>query len=83
MAVSPPPGLDETFRGKFAKKDIDSVLEGIWSEDSGYQNEELVQLEQKLYRVKRKVYAIQRVLTQNIESSIILLGILHDAIDEL
>lgn len=83
MAISPP-GLDETLRGKFiGKKDIDSVLEDIWQEDHQYQNEELVQLEQRLYRVKRKVYAIQRVLTQNIESSIILLGILHDAVDEL
>lgn len=65
MAVSPPPGLDETFRGKFAKKDIDSVLEGIWSEDSGYQNEELVQLEQRLYRVKRKVYDTARAYTEH------------------
>lgn len=83
MAVSAPPGLDQTFRGKFGKKDIDSVLDDIWTGTEEFQNEELVQLEQRLYRVKRKVYAIQRVLTQNIESSIILLGILHDAIDEL
>ena len=59
-----------------------SVTDNIWSEEYNDHTYALNQLESRLSKHKRKVYEIERVLAQNVESTTVLLALLHNLIDE-
>lgn len=60
-----------------------SVLDDIWSTPYGTDTQALSQLELRLYKQKRKIYEVQRLLAQTVESLSILLGLLHSTLEEL
>jgi hypothetical protein len=80
----PPPGFraeDEIISR--ADDDPVSIMDNIWSQPYNENEAQLAALELRMYKQKRKVYEIQRVLQQNIDSSLVLLAMLHAALEEL
>lgn len=81
---SPPPGFraeDEIFSR--ADDDPQSIMDNIWTQPYNENEASLAALELRMYKQKRKVYEIQRVLQQNIDSSLVLLAMLHAALEEI
>lgn len=65
------------------EQDATSVLDNIWSTPYDEGTHQLAQLELRLYKQKRKVYEIQRVIQQHVETTIVLLSMLHAGIEEI
>ena len=66
-------------------EDIDdphSIADNIWSDTYDENIQALSQLELKLHKQKRKVYEIQRVVQQHVETTLVLLSLLHSTIEE-
>lgn len=78
----PPPGFRADDESR-ANDDPLSVMENIWAQPYSENEANLAALELRLYKQKRKVYEIQRVLQQNIDSSLVLLAMLHAALEDV
>lgn len=63
--------------------DATSVLDNIWNTEYDESTHQMAQLELRLYKQKRKIYDIQRVIQQNVETTIVLLALLHASIEEI
>lgn len=69
--------VDET------EHDPSSVLDDIWATPYDENAHALSQLEVRLYKQKRKIYEVQRLLGQTVETLTILLSMLHASLEEL
>lgn len=60
-----------------------SVLDDIWATPYDENAHALSQLELRLYKQKRKIYEVQRLLGQTVETITILLSMLHATLEDL
>lgn len=60
-----------------------SVLDDIWATPYDENAHALSQLELRLYKQKRKIYEVQRLLGQTVETLTILLSMLHATLEDL
>lgn len=73
-----------TTEGEFrADDDPNSVLDDIWATPYDENAHALSQLEVRLYKQKRKIYEVQRLLGQTVETITILLSMLHATLEDL
>lgn len=66
-----------------ADNDPSSVLDDIWATPYDQDAHALSQLEVRLYKQKRKIYEVQRLLGQTVETITILLSMLHATLEDL